>query len=103
MADEKLLTIREVSQVLGVSEKEVIEFAEKGTIPAYKIAGVYLRFKREEIDAFKRKLKPLDYRQVPAREAYSLKERFSDFFYFNDFYILSAILIALIVYIIIRG
>ncbi|HNX81852.1 MAG TPA: helix-turn-helix domain-containing protein [Candidatus Omnitrophota bacterium] len=103
MADEKLLTIREVSQILSISEKEVIDCAEKGTIPAYKIAGVYLRFKRDEIDAFKRKLKPLDHRQAETNAAYSFKDKLSDFFYFNDFYILCAILIALILYIILQG
>ena len=54
MAEEKLLTIREVSLYLGISEKEVIELAESQTIPAYRVGGVYLRFKRQQIEEFKR-------------------------------------------------
>ena len=103
MADEKLLTIREVSQILGVSEKEVIEFSEKGTIPAYKIAGVYLRFKRVEIEAFKKKLKPLDQRHETLSETYTVGEKLSDFFYFNDFYIIAGLLIFVLLFIIFKG
>ena len=102
MAEEKLLTIRDVSLLLGVSEKEVMELAEKGTVPAYKIAGMYLRFKRHEIDSYRTKMNV----DLPSRAAgggYSLKDRLSDFFYFNDFYILSAVLIVVIMYVIFKG
>lgn len=102
MAEEKLLTIREVSLILGLSEKEVVELAERGQLPAYKVGGVYLRFKREQVEEFKKSSsKPL--RKNIHSEKYSFKDRVSDFFYFNDFYILSIILILLIVYIILQG
>ena len=42
MNEEKLLTVREASLILGISEKEVLDLAESGAIPAYKIGGVYL-------------------------------------------------------------
>ena len=47
MADEKLLTVREVSVLLRISEKEVMDLAETGLIPAYKVGGVYVRFKKD--------------------------------------------------------
>ena len=59
MAEEKLLTIREVSLYLGISEKDVIELSENGTIPAYKIGGVYLRFKREQIQGYVKRSHPV--------------------------------------------
>ncbi|MCU0665964.1 MAG: helix-turn-helix domain-containing protein [Candidatus Omnitrophica bacterium] len=102
MADEKLITIRDVSIALGVTEKEVIELAEKGEIPAYKIAGVYLRFKRHQVEEYRQKNKNLLNKQ-PSYSGYCLKERISDFLYFNDFYILSTILIVLIILVILRG
>ncbi len=102
MTDEKLLTIRDVASILGLSEKEVIELAEKGTIPAYKIGGIYLRFKRQQIEEAKRKLKLLSHRELSARK-YSFGDKLSDFFYFNDFYILAFLIIALILLIIFRG
>ena len=50
---ERLITVRDVSRILGISEKEVIELAEQGVIPAYKIAGTHLRFKRDQINRIK--------------------------------------------------
>jgi len=101
-ANEKLLTIRDVSVILGISEKEVMNLAESGAIPAYKVGGVYLRFKREQIDQFKQA-----HRQYlskgKAAESYSAGEKLSDFLYFNDFYILSALIIIFILAIIFRG
>lgn len=95
MAEEKLLTIREVSLILAISEKEVMDLAESGKIPAYKVGGVYLRFKREQIEEFKKSLKPLTHKPM-FQEKYSFKDRLIDFFYFNDFYILAILIILLI-------
>lgn len=102
MAEEKLLTIREVSLILGVSEKEVIDLAENGTIPAYKVGGVYLRFKQQQVEEYRRKVKPSLQKHLNA-EKYSLQDKISDFFYFNDFYILSVLIIVLVLLIIFRG
>ena len=102
MAEEKLLTIRDVSLILGVSEKEVIDLAESGKLPAYKVGGVFLRFKREQIELFKKGLKHPTHK-IRTSEKYAFKDRVSDFFYFNDFYLLSALIILLILFIIFRG
>ncbi len=56
MSEEKLLTIREVSLILNITEKEVIDLAENQVIPAYRIGGVYLRFKRQQIEEYKKKI-----------------------------------------------
>ena len=100
MGQEKLLTIREAAVLLGVSEKEVIDLAEKGQIPAYKIGGVYLRFKRQQLEEYTEKF--LTHLIPAAREEYSLEDKISDFFYFNDFYMLAALIIVLILIIIFR-
>lgn len=103
---EKLLTIREVSLTLGISEKEVIELAEKGVIPAYKVAGVYLRFKKEQIEEIKDKMKDRllsSGYDVNLKNSYTPWERISDFFYFNDFYILSFLIILIMLAFILRG
>ncbi len=102
MSEEKLLTIRDVSVILGISEKEVIELAESGRVPAYKIGGIYLRFKPEQIEEFRRSsAHSARLRRHPAR--YPLNERISDFFYFNDFYILVVLIVILMLIIIFRG
>ena len=104
MAEEKLLTIRDVALILGISEREVVDLAEKGKIPAYKVAGVYLRFKREQIEEFQKSLKqirrPTIIPEKVSSEKTPFRDRVSDFFYFNDFYILAIIIILLMLYII---
>ena len=102
MAEEKLLTVREVASLLGVSEKEVVDLAESGAIPAYKVGGVYLRFKREQVKNLRKYSRAPVAQVVPKRKS-SFKDRVSDFFYFNDFYILAGILIILLLVIIFQG
>ncbi|MFA4843141.1 MAG: helix-turn-helix domain-containing protein [Candidatus Omnitrophota bacterium] len=102
MAEEKLLTVRDASLLLGITEKEVMDLAESGKLPAYKVGGVYLRFKRSQIDDYRKTIKPSERILRPA-SPYSFRDRLSDFFYFNDFYILSCLIILLIVLIIFRG
>lgn len=99
MVEEKLLTVREVALFLGMTEKEVIDYAESGLIPAYKVGGVYLRFKRNEIEEFKRR-NNVHLKKIDSAEVETFSEKLKDFFYFNDFYIISFILIGLILLII---
>lgn len=87
--------------MLGVSEKDVMDLAENGTIPAYKIGGVYLRFKREQVEEF-RKTSAGAIRSPKAPAHYPFKERVSDFFYFNDFYIFVTLIIVILLIIIFR-
>jgi len=101
MAQEKLLTIRDASLFLGISEKEVMDSVEKGELIAYKVGGVYLRFKQHNLEEFKKSFKPAK-NKTHAVHKYSLKDKISDFFYFNDFYILSILAILLILFIILR-
>jgi excisionase family DNA binding protein len=102
MAQDKLLTIREVSIMLGITEKEVIDLAESSEIPAYKVGGVYLRFKREQIEEFRKRSSRFSKSKASASTS-PFKERISDFFYFNDFYILAALVILLMLVIIFRS
>jgi len=101
MAEEKLLTIRDAALLLGISEKEVMDLAENGKLPAYKIGGVYLRFKRTQLEEFKKTLVTVTH-HTGAPQKYTLKDQLSDFLYFNDFYILSFLLILLILFLIFR-
>lgn len=101
MAEEKLLTIRDAALLLSISEKEVMDLAESGKLPAYKIGGVYLRFKRTQVEDFKKTLIPAA-KHLQESQKYTLKDQLSDFIYFNDFYILSFLLILLILILIFR-
>jgi excisionase family DNA binding protein len=98
MAEEKLLTVRDVSIMLGLNEKEILDLAESGGIPAYNIGGVYLRFKKDQVEEFRRKFRG----QQHAQRKFSMKDKVFDFFYFGDFYIISAIVIIVIIFFIFK-
>lgn len=95
----KLLTIREVAKYLNITEKEVMDLSESGDIPGYKVGGVYLRFKKEQLDQIKHRIKPNQ--SLVTIEGTSF-ERVKDFVYHNDFYILSLIIIFFLLYLIIK-
>lgn len=99
MAEERLLTVRDVSLILGISEKEVGDLVDSHRLVAYKVGGVYLRFKKEHIDEFRKSFRPPAHKRRTV-EKYSFSQRLGDFFYFNDFYILSVLIILLILVII---
>lgn len=102
MSQEKLLTVREVSILLNISEKEVMDLAQTGAIPAYKVGGVFLRFKKEQVQDYRKSAHPSSIKAGPHKPT-PLQERISDFFYFNDFYILSGLLILSLLIIIFKG
>jgi len=102
MSEEKLLTVRDVALTLEISEKDVLDLAESGKIPAYKVGGVYLRFKKEQVDEYKKTLAGPHHKSAKKATASPL-DGIRDFFYFNDFYIFAAAAIILLAFLIYRG
>jgi len=96
---DKLIGTREVSLVLGIPEKEVIELANAHVIPHFRVAGEFLRFKKEDI----LRLRPMIKKKynIPERK-YRSFEKVREFVYFNDFFLISGILILVLVWIIVR-
>ncbi len=91
------ISVRETSQILGLSEKKVMDLIEGGSLQAYKIADQFLRLKRNEVTNI------LSTGQVVSENAsysYTPGERVRDFFYFNDFYLASLAVIGVLLYII---
>jgi excisionase family DNA binding protein len=91
------ITVRETAQILSVSEKKVMDLIESGSLQAYKIADQFLRLKRNEV------VNILSTGQVVAENtthSYTAAERVRDFFYFNDFYLISLAVIGALLYII---
>lgn len=97
--EEKLLTTREVSHILGMSEKDIIEMANADLLPHFKVAGEFVRFKRKDIlqikDTIKRKYK------FPDKENRRV-EQLKEFLYFNDFYIICTGIILVLLWIILK-
>jgi len=96
---EKLLTVREVSNILNLPEKDVIELANANLIPHFKIDGTFLRFKSSDILKIKEKINKKY--NLPLQKQNKL-EKIKDFFYFNDFYIFSVLIILLLLWVIFR-
>jgi excisionase family DNA binding protein len=118
---EKLLTLKELSAYLKIGEDDIRELVDLGELPAYRIGGSFLRFRKEQVDAVKDEvISRLEHRQskpvavtsapvkaresVPAVQAEEMNDAFNDklrdFFYFNDFYIVSAAIMTVLLYVI---
>ncbi len=90
MSQSPYVTVREASQILGIPEGKIMQMVEDKKLKAYRIADQYLRLKRSDINALR------DSGNVVSENIkfpYSLKERLRDFLVYNDFYILSFIVI----------
>jgi excisionase family DNA binding protein len=104
---DKLLTLSEVADYLGISKKQAESLVVKGKLTAYKIGGSFVRFRPEQVEAVKNEIahapKPPAATPAPTdthRARATSSEKLFDFFYFNDFYI-AALLVMLTLLIII--
>jgi excisionase family DNA binding protein len=91
------ITVRETAQILAISEKKVMDMIESGGLQAYKIADQFLRLKRNEVVTI------LSTGRVVSENvshSYTPRERVLDFFYFNDFYLITLVIIGALLYII---
>lgn len=125
---DKLLNIKEVADYLNLPEDMIKDLVAKGELPAYKVGGLLLRFKKEQIEQYRKKSTPGNAgenataadrtenrfahltgdreagggRRILKRQgegvSYSPLERLEDFLYYNDFYLLSLILLVLVVF-----
>ena len=97
MAPSKFISVREAAQILSVSEKKIMDLIEERKLQAYKIADKFLRLKRDEVIGLKNTGEvAVENEQYP----YTFAEKIKDFFYFNDFYIISGIIIIILLSII---
>jgi excisionase family DNA binding protein len=106
---DKLLTLKEASACLHLTEKQVRRLVSEGKIPAYQIGGMYLRFKEENIFLLRNrygssgKTEKEKTRNENRLYLSRLPSGIRDFFYFNDFYLMAGALIMLLIYIILRS
>jgi len=111
-ADERyLIDVREAADLLDISEEELWALVHDHKIPTHNIAGAFLRFKKSDIEAVKikwrihRELFPKKQRWFAHRDtvkAAGIAEKLSDFWYFNDFYVICSLLIIVLLYVIIN-
>ena len=109
---EDYLGLKEAAALLEIGEEELRQLVQKHEIPSHNVAGVFLRLKKKELEDLKNKWR-IERGLFPEHEHFSLPspataragfwEKLGDFWYFNDFYILCSILIAVLLYFIISS
>ncbi len=97
MTTSQFISVRETAQLLGVSEKKVMDLIEQHKLQAYRIADKFLRLKKNEVLTI-RNTGNITKENNPY--AYTQAERVQDFFYFNDFYLFSLMVVFSLLYII---
>lgn len=96
---KRFVTSKEAADYLGISETELNELVAKQIIPIYKIGGIYVRFKVDDLENYRRK----GVTSPTKKHVSNVIDNLKDFFYFNDFYIYSIIAIIIILYFILKN
>lgn len=95
---KRFVTPKEAADYLGIPETELNELVSRHIITIYKIGGIYTRFKVDDLETYRRK----GVTKGSKKHISCIIDNARDFFYFNDFYIYSIIVIAVILYFIFR-
>lgn len=96
---DNLLTFEEVKNFLEAEQQEVEKYIKQGKLRAYKIGGTYLRFRKEEVLNLRVEILP---KKTPSPPGVSVVSRLGDFWRFNNFYIISLLLVIVIVLFVIQ-
>ena len=102
---EKLWTTAEVARFLGINDIDVEQLVQQGKLTGYKLGGQFLRFRPDQVKALKTTMR---FRRNTTAHTAPVKapwpQHVRDFFYFYDFYLVSAgLLAALMIYLVATG
>ena len=95
-----LLNKQQACKYLGAGEEELDRLVQEGRITAYKLGGMYVRFKQAELDRIKASIRPIS--SSTQQHKAGIFERFLDFLYYNVFYIFVIVIILLLLAILFR-
>lgn len=101
---EKLLTLEEAARRLDLAVPEVEAMIQTGRLAAFRLGGDLVRLRLQDVEALRAQqwhaLPPAKGSEPvcpveppPSKERSSLWGRLSDFFYFNDFYLMAFLVI----------
>jgi len=100
MTTSQYISVREAAQVLGISEKKIMDLVDSKKLQAYRIADQFLRLKKEEVLGL-RNTGTIANESI--QHPYTQPERLQDFFYYNDFYMISAFIIVILLIMVWQG
>ncbi|MBN1687954.1 MAG: helix-turn-helix domain-containing protein [Candidatus Omnitrophica bacterium] len=92
-----MLTVDEVKRFLEIDQEQLEHYLKQRRLRAYKIGGTYIRFRKE--DALNLRSDILSYRK---KSSINLLAKVSDFWRFNNFYIISILIVIAIAYFMFR-
>lgn len=90
-----MLTLDEVKNFLEVEQQVIEKFIRDGALHAYKIGGVYIRFRKEEVLTLKYDVL---LKKKTTGTSISFGQQVWNFWRFNNFYIISVCVIAALAY-----
>lgn len=93
-----MLSLEEVKSFLELSQEDLEKYLKNGKLRAYKIGGTYLRFRKEDILNLRSELRPAKVKTASV----SLGGRISDFWRFNNFYIVSLLIVVALIAVIVK-
>ena len=91
-----MLSLQEVMAYLELEKTGVEELVKKDKLNAYKIGGIYLRFKKDEVLGLKSDLIHEEKTDNPALE------KLHDFWAYNNFYIITGFCLLILLYFALR-
>lgn len=109
---DSFIGIDEASTILELDVDQVQSLVEAKKLSAFQLAEGMLRLKKDEVWELKSKLRidsdlfPKDrkiHKHQPVIVQGSFMDPIRDFFYFNDFYILSLVVVSLLFYLILSS
>ena len=95
-----MLTVEEVKTFLEIDQPQLEKYLKIGKIHAYKIGGTYLRFRKEDILNLRSEIAPQKINTTDPRNTFFSK--LMDFWRFNNFYIISLAIMAVVAYFVIK-
>ncbi|MFZ5801906.1 MAG: helix-turn-helix domain-containing protein [Candidatus Omnitrophota bacterium] len=94
-----MLSSEEVKTYLDIEQDELERYLAQGKLHAYKIGGTYVRFRREEVESLRLGFKAGKLKLAPKK---GWVGHLGDFWRFNNFYIVSLLLVGLAIFFLIR-
>ena len=87
---DNLLTPEVVKIFLEINQADLEKYLKRNILHAYKIGGTYLRFRKEDVLNLRFDLTP---KKDKSREKISIFSRAGEFWRFNNFYIISLLIV----------
>ena len=109
---ESYISLQETAEILEVSQQDVHQLIQDRKLTAFKIGDAYLRFQKDQVYGLEAKnrinaeLFPesrMLHHNVSTIKQATFIEKIRDYFYFNDFYILSFLVLAALLYLILSS